>query len=131
MHAIAAKAYTFNRALDVSFIRYQEQAVANAQTMIRVCAELGYRVVSGGSDTHLFVIDLTSKHLSGYKAEIALEKESLYVSRSAIPFDTQGPLRPSGIRLGTLAITSQGYDAGQSEALMCRIHEILKAIPQN
>lgn len=127
MHAIAAKAFTFKRASEQIFISYQQQAVANAQAMIRVAHELGYRVISGGSDMHLFVIDLTSKQLSGLTAEKALERESLYVSRSTIPYDTRSPFNPSGIRLGTLAITSQGYDALQSEAIMCRLDEILIA----
>ena len=127
MHAIAAKAFTFKRASEHIFITYQQQAVANAQAMIRVAHELGYRIVSGGSDMHLFVIDLTSKQLSGLTAEKALERESLYVSRSTIPYDTRSPFNPSGIRLGTLAITSQGYDALQSEAIMCSLDEILIA----
>ena len=130
MHAIAAKAYTFKCALEPSFTGYQEQAVANAQAMIGVCTELGYRIVSGGSDTHLFVIDLTPTQLSGLTAEKAL-KGNLSMSVEA-PFlmTHRAPSDPSGIRLGTLAITSQGYDVGQSEAIMCRLDEILETHPK-
>ncbi len=128
MNAIAAKAFTFKQAQEVEFATYQQQAVSNAQAMVEAFKELGYRIVSDGTDTHLFVIDLRNKNISGLDAEKALERAGIYVSRSTIPFDTQKPWITSGIRIGTLALTSRGLKEKETIQL---VQQVDKAIRQN
>ncbi|HSC25115.1 MAG TPA: serine hydroxymethyltransferase [Candidatus Babeliales bacterium] len=111
MNTIAAKAVAFNEALQPSFIDYQKQIISNAQAMADELIILGYRIVAGGTDNHLFIVDIRSKNITGLKAEIALEKAGITVTRSCIPFDTEKPWITSGIRLGTPAITTRGMHA--------------------
>lgn len=108
MNIIAAKAVAFQEALQPSFITYQKQTIANAQTMAQTLQEMGYRIVTGGTDNHLFIVDLRSKNITGKAAEIALEKAGITVSRSCIPNDPQKPGITSGIRIGTPALTTRG-----------------------
>ncbi|HLW72524.1 MAG TPA: serine hydroxymethyltransferase [Candidatus Babeliales bacterium] len=108
MNTIAAKAVAFHEALQPSFITYQKQIIANAKSMADELITLGYRIVAGGTDNHLFIVDLRSKGVTGLKAEIALEKAGITVTRSCIPFDPEKPWITSGIRLGTPAITTRG-----------------------
>lgn len=108
-HIIAAKAVAFAEALQPSFIDYAKQVIANAQTMANEFMKLGYTVLSGGTDTHLLVIDLQNKGLIGKTAEVVLEEIGISISRSTVPNDPQPPYNPSGIRLGTPAITTRGF----------------------
>ncbi len=107
MNAIAAKAVCFKKALEPDFLAYQKRTLSLAQEMITAFKELGYRIVSDGSDTHLFVIDLRNKGITGRDAEKALESKGIYVSRSAIPFDPEKPYKGSGIRIGMLALAAR------------------------
>ena len=125
MHAIAAKAVGFYEALQPDFKNYQKQVIANAQHMARVFQEKKYRIVTGGTDNHLFVIDLRHKKITGRAAEAALEKTGIIVSRSTIPFDTQKPWITSGIRLGTPAATTRGMKEKEMELLAALIDEAL------
>jgi glycine hydroxymethyltransferase len=115
LHAIAAKALCFQEALQPSFKEYQQRVIDNARTMADYFSDHGYRIVSGGTDNHLFILDLTSKNLTGRQADRALELAGITVSRSCIPFDTQKPWVTSGIRIGTPAISTRGM--GHHEAL--------------
>lgn len=108
MHMIAAKAVGFKLALEEAFKCDQFQTVANAQTLARAFADRGYRIVSGGTDNHLFVIDLRSKGITGLQAQQLLANVGISVNRNAIPFDPQKPWITSGIRLGTPALTTRG-----------------------
>lgn len=107
MHTIAAKAVCFKEALQPSFIAYQHQIINNAQTLAAELSKLGFRLVSGGTDTHLMLIDLRNKSITGKEAEEALEKAGITVNRNAIPYDSQPPRVTSGIRLGTPALTTR------------------------
>lgn len=108
MHVIAAKAIAFGEALEKSFNVYQQQIIKNAHAMAQAFTERGYRIVTGGTDNHLFVIDLRSKNITGLATEKVLELVGISVSRSCIPFDTQSARVTSGIRIGTPAITTRG-----------------------
>lgn len=108
MHTIAAKAVAFQEALSPSFKSYQEQTVKNAQAIASVLQENGYRLVSGGTDNHLILVDLTAQGITGKEADIALDEAGITVNKNSIPFDTKGPQITSGIRVGTPAITSRG-----------------------
>lgn len=125
MNTIAAKAVAFHEALQPSFIDYQKQIIANAQCMAAEFCNLGYRIVADGTDTHLFVVDLRSKNITGRKAEVALEKAGITVTRSCIPFDPTQPWITSGIRIGTPAITTRGM-----QEITCKeiVHLIDEAI---
>lgn len=108
MNIIAAKAVAFHEALQPEFIAYQQQIIVNAKALANEFTDLGYRIVAGGTDNHLFIIDLTSKNITGLQADNALEKAGINVTRSCIPFDTQKPWITSGIRIGTPAVTTRG-----------------------
>lgn len=125
MHVIAAKAACFAQALLPCFYSYQQQILNNAKTMAQEFNQLGYRLVSGGTDNHLIIIDLTSKGLTGQQAEQILEKAGLVVSRSCIPFDTKKPMIGSGIRLGSSAITTRGFEESQVREIVCMMHAVM------
>ena len=108
MNSIIAKAVAFHEALQPSFTEYQKGVIKNAQALANELENLGYRIVSGGTDTHLFIVDLTAKNVSGLKAEQALEKAGINVTRSCIPFDTRKPWETSGLRIGSPAVTTRG-----------------------
>jgi glycine hydroxymethyltransferase len=108
MHTIAAKAVAFKEALSPSFRSYQEQIVKNARTLATVLQQDSYRLVSGGTDNHLMLVDLTVQGITGKDAEMALDEAGITVNKNAIPFDTKGPQITSGIRIGTPAVTSRG-----------------------
>lgn len=126
MNAIAAKAVCFKKALEQEFTAYQKRAVELAQAMVGECKQLGYRIVSDGTDTHLFVVDVRNKNITGKAAERALEKEKIYVSRSAIPFDPEKPYLASGIRMGTLSLAARGFTAVDIQKLVEMIDSILE-----
>ena len=108
MHVIAAKAVSFKEAMTEEFVLYQQQVVKNSQTLGAELTRNGYKVVSGGSDNHLLLLDLTNKDITGKDAEEILESAGLTVNKNAIPFDTQSRFVTGGIRVGTPAVTSRG-----------------------
>jgi glycine hydroxymethyltransferase len=108
VHIIAAKAVAFKEALQPDFASYARQIVANAQTLATALQEGGYRIISGGTDNHMMLVDVFSKGMFGSDAELALGKAGITVNKNAIPYDTNPPLKPSGIRIGTPALTTRG-----------------------
>ena len=108
MHIIAAKAVCFREALQPSFRDYARQVVANAKVLAETLAGEGFRIISGGTDTHLMLVDVFSKGMLGSEAEKALGEAGITVNKNAIPFDTNPPMKPSGIRIGTPALTTRG-----------------------
>jgi glycine hydroxymethyltransferase len=108
MHVIAAKAVCFGEALKPGFKEYQQQIVRNAQALAARLAEHGFRIVSGGTDNHVMLVDLRTKGLNGTQASHALDLAGITVNKNAIPFDTGTPMKPSGIRIGTPAVTTRG-----------------------
>ena len=126
MNTIAAKGVAFYEALQSSFITYQKQIIVNAQTMAQELQSLGYRIVAGGTDNHLFIVDLRSKNITGLQAEIALEKAGITVTRSCIPFDPEKPWITSGIRIGTPAVTTRGMTEDTMRAIVHLIDDALR-----
>src|SRR5208337_2015040 len=108
VHIIAAKAVCFREALQPSFKDYARQIVANAKVLAQTMADEGFHVVSGGTDTHLMLVNVFAKGMLGSEAENALHEAGITVNKNAIPFDTNPPLKPSGIRIGTPALTTRG-----------------------
>jgi len=108
MHVIAAKAVCFHEALQPQFRDYQRQVVINAKALAAGLAKHGYRIVSGGTDNHLMLVDLRPKNLNGKEAQEVLDRAGLTVNKNAIPFDSSSPFKPSGIRVGTPAVTTRG-----------------------
>ena len=109
VHVIAAKAVCFLEALSEEFRTYQRQVIANARALAASLQREGFRVVSGGTDSHMFLIDVFAKGVRGKEAEKALDNAYITVNKNAIPFDTNPPLNPSGIRLGSPAVTTRGF----------------------
>ena len=126
MNVIAAKVLCFGNALQPNFVCYQKQIINNARTMAQAFADCGYRIVSGGTDNHMFIIDLTDKGCNGRRAEQALEHAGIAVSRSCIPFDTQKPMLGSGIRIGTSAMTTRGMAESQALEIVALIDEVIQ-----
>ena len=108
VHIIAAKAICFHEALQPSFKDYAHQVVANAKVLAQTLADEGFRIISGGTDTHLMLIDVFAKGMLGSEAENALHDAGITVNKNAIPFDTNPPMKPSGVRIGTPAVTTRG-----------------------
>ncbi len=108
MHVIASKAVAFGEALKPEFTTYQRQVVANAQALAKGLTEAGFALVSGGTDNHLMLLDLTKTDITGKDAEIALDKAGITVNKNTVPFETRSPFVTSGIRLGTPALTTRG-----------------------
>ncbi len=126
MHVIAAKAVCFKEAMTEEFKEYQKQVVANAAKLASYVMDHGFEIVSGGTDNHLFLIDLSNKGLTGKAAEKALEKAGITVNKNTVPFDEQSPFVTSGIRVGTPALTTRGMKETEMEevgALMVRVLE--------
>ncbi len=124
MHVIAAKAVAFKEALEPEFATYQRQVVENARAMADVFMQRGYKIVSGGTDNHLFLVDLIDKGITGKAADAALDAANITVNKNAVPNDPQSPFVTSGIRVGTPAITTRGFtveDAGALAGWMCDI----------
>ena len=126
MNVIAAKAVAFKQASEDSFVVYQKQVIKNAQHFAKTMQSLGYRVVTGGTDNHMFVVDLRSKNITGRKAEMVLEKAGITTSRSCIPYDPAKPWVTSGIRIGTPALTTRGMKEAQMEAVAHLIDEVVQ-----
>jgi len=130
MHVIAAKAVAFKEALAPGFKSYQAQIIANARAMARVLQQRGVRIVSGGTDCHMFLVDLRAKHITGRDAEDALGRAHMTVNKNAIPNDPEKPTVTSGIRIGSPAITTRGFGLAESEQLANLIADVLEA-PQS
>jgi glycine hydroxymethyltransferase len=125
MHIIAAKAVSFLEALQPDFAVYQQQIVRNARAMAAVIMKRGYNIVSGGTDNHLFLIDLMNKGITGKDAEAALGRAHLTVNKNAVPNDTQSPFITSGLRLGTPAMTTRGFKEQEAEQVALWVCDIL------
>ena len=128
MHVIAAKAVAFQEALSDGFKDYQAQIVKNAGAMAEGLIGEGFRLVSGGTDNHLMLVDLTAKGVSGKDAQEALDRAGITVNKNGIPFDTRGPMITSGIRVGTPALTTRGMKEGEMKAIARLIAEVLDHI---
>ncbi len=128
VHVIAAKAVCFLEAMQPEFITYQKQVVANAQALAGALMEAGFRVVSGGTDTHVVLLDVFSKGIRGKEAEEALDRARITVNKNAIPFDTNKPMNPSGIRLGSPAVTTRGFREEEMREVGRLIAEVLTNI---
>jgi len=125
MHVIAAKAVCFLEALQPEFVEYQKHVIRNAQALAAGMTEAGYRVVSGGTDTHVLLVDVFSKGLKGKQAEKALDEAWITVNKNTIPFDVNTPFNPSGIRLGSPAVTTRGFREPEMRAVAEMIAAIL------
>lgn len=126
-HIIAAKAVAFEEALQPEFVEYQKQVLKNAKVLERKFKENNIRMISGGTDNHLLLLDMTSLNLSGKEAEELLENVCIFVNKNMIPFDTRKPMDPSGIRLGTPALTTRGLKEKEFEILADIIIDTLKS----
>lgn len=127
-HVIAAKAVCFQEALSPDFFRYQQQIVNNAKTLAETLKSLGYRLVADGTDTHLMLVDLRNKNITGRDAERALGAANITVNRNTIPFDPQKPFIASGIRLGTPALTTRGMKESEMQKIGKMIDKVLTNI---
>ena len=125
MHVIAAKAVAFKEALEPKFKDYQAQIVKNAKALADTLSEKGYRIVSGGTDNHLILVDLISKGITGKEAAISLDKAKITVNKNLIPFDKEPPAVASGIRLGTAAVTTRNMKEAQMQQIAGLIDEVL------
>ena len=128
VHVIAAKAVCFLEALQPEFVEYQRQVIANAQALAGGLVDEGFRVVSGGTDTHLLLLDVFSQGVRGKEAEEALDRARITVNKNAIPFDVNPPLNPSGIRLGTPAVTTRGFGVAEMREVASAIAEVVRNI---
>jgi glycine hydroxymethyltransferase len=126
VHIIAAKAVAFGEVLRPDFKTYAAQIVANAKALALAMQEAGYRLVSGGTDNHLLLVDVFEKGILGSEAELALGKAGITVNKNAIPYDTNPPLKPSGIRIGTPALTTRGMKEPEMRIIAAWIAKALE-----
>ncbi len=126
MHVIAAKAVALHEALSPAFKSYQRQVVANARTLAAGLAERGYRVVSGGTDTHLFLVNLSPKGLTGKEAETTLDAAGITVNKNAVPYDEKPPAVASGIRLGTPIVSTRGMREAEMREIVSLVDRVLQ-----
>ena len=126
MHVIAAKAVAFREALTVEFRSYQRQVVVNARKLAAELMDRGFRIVSGGTDNHLMLVDLRRNGITGAKAELVLDQAGITVNKNSIPFDSEKPAVTSGIRLGTPAVTTRGMKEEDMAAIAQFIHQALE-----
>jgi glycine hydroxymethyltransferase len=127
VHIIAAKAVCLQEALQPSFVEYQRQIVANASVLAETIAGEGFRLVSGGTDNHLMLVDVFNKGVTGTEAELALDRSNITVNKNAIPFDTNPPMVASGIRVGTPAVTSRGLKELEMRTIGGLIAKVLRS----
>lgn len=130
-HVVAAKATCFLEAFRPEFRAYQERVQANARAMAQWLIDAGFRVVSGGTDTHLCLVDVFSKGVRGKEAEAALDKAHITVNKNAIPFDTNPPMNPSGIRVGSPAVTTRGFDQPEMRQISSLIAELIECLAKD
>jgi glycine hydroxymethyltransferase len=128
VHIVAAKAVCFLQAMQPEFVSYQQQVVANAKALAESLAAAGFRIVSGGTDTHLLLLDVFSKGIRGKEAEKALDDAYITANKNTIPFDVNPPLNPSGIRLGSPAVTTRGFREAEMREVGSLIAEVLSNI---
>jgi len=128
MHVIAAKAVAFKEALSADFITYQKQVIANAQCLSKFLIDQGYKIVSGGTDTHLMLVDLRAQDITGKDAEAALEKAGITVNKNTVPFETRSPFVTSGIRIGTPALTTRGMKENEMRLIGGMIVQTLEKV---
>lgn len=128
MHVIAGKAVCFHEALQPSFQSYQQQIVKNAATLADGMKQNGFRLVSGGTDNHLMLVDVGAKNITGKDCQIALDEAGITVNKNTIPFETRSPFQASGIRLGTPAVTTRGMKEAEMAAIADMISEVLMDI---
>jgi glycine hydroxymethyltransferase len=126
MHVIAAKAHAFLEAMQPDFIGYQKQVIENAKLMAKLFQDSGYSIVSGGTDCHLFLVDLTNHNITGVAAETTLEQANITLNKNSIPNDTKSPMVTSGLRIGTPAITTRGFGHDEIVTLVEMIDSVLK-----
>ena len=131
MHVIAAKAVCFKEAMADEFKSYQKNVVANAQSMVAVFQERGYKVVSNGTDDHLFLLDLIDKNVTGKDADAALGRANITVNKNAVPNDPRSPFVTSGLRIGTPAVTRRGFNSEDCRALAGWICDVIDALVAN
>lgn len=127
MHVIAAKAVAFKEAMAPEFKSYQQQIVKNAKVLAQEMANCGFRIVSGGTDTHLMLVDLTKKNITGAETSKLLEEVNITVNKNLIPFDTQTPQKTSGVRLGTPAVTTRGMREHEMKLIATYINDAIEA----
>jgi len=130
MHVIAAKAVAFKEALDSNFVSYQKQVVSNAKHLSDCMASSGFKIVSGGTDTHLILVDLCNKNITGKAAEEALDLAGITVNKNTIPFETRNPFITSGIRIGTPALTTRGMKNREMKLIADMIAQTLEHIDE-
>jgi glycine hydroxymethyltransferase len=128
VHVIAAKAVCLREAMQPEFVEYQKRVLANARALAASIQDAGFRVVSGGTDTHLLLVDVFSRGVRGKEAEKTLDRAHITVNKNAIPFDTNPPLNPSGIRLGSPAVTTRGFGEAEMREVGALIGEVLEHI---
>ena len=128
MHIIAAKAIAFGEALDPSFKVYAQEVINNAQTMAAAFSDRGYDLISGGTDTHVVLIDLSNKNVNGKVAEKTLEKAGITVNKNMVPFDTRSPFVTSGIRVGSPAVTTRGMGIDEMDQIVDLIDQVISNI---
>jgi len=128
MHVIAAKAVALKKAMSEEFKQYQRQIIANAKYLCSCMEKRGYRIVSGGTDNHLFLIDLSNKGITGKEAQETLEESGIMVNKNLIPFDSKGPSVTSGIRIGTPAVTTRGMKEREMDVISELIDKVLKSL---
>ena len=126
MHVIAAKAVCFLEALQPGFVDYQKRVVANAKALAHGLAAEGFRIVSGGTDSHLLLVDVFARGVRGREAEVALDHAHITANKNAIPFDANPPLNPSGVRLGSPAVTTRGFGQAEMEEVARCIAQVLR-----
>jgi glycine hydroxymethyltransferase len=130
MHVIAAKAVAFKEALSPSFKRYQQQVLANARVLAEELMKRGYKVVSGGTDTHLMLVNLNSRGVTGKDAETALDASGIIVNKNAVPYDEKPPAVASGIRIGSPIVSTRGMKEKDMAKIVALIDRVLQA-PQD
>ncbi|NZA68581.1 serine hydroxymethyltransferase [Escherichia coli] len=128
MHVIAGKAVALKEAMELEFKTYQQQVAKNAKAMVEVFLERGYKVVSGGTDNHLFLVDLVDKNLTGKEADTALGRANITVNKNSVPNDPKSPFVTSGIRVGTPAITRRGFKEAEAKELAGWMCDVLDSI---
>ena len=128
MHIIAAKAVCFREAATPEFVTYQKQVVSNAQALAKGLADAGFRVVSGGTDTHVMLVDVFAKGVKGKEAEAALDRAYITANKNTIPFDVNPPLNPSGMRFGSPAVTTRGFKEAEMREVATLIAQVLEHI---
>jgi glycine hydroxymethyltransferase len=128
MHVIAAKAVAFLEAMQPEFTDYQKKVRENARAMASALQHRGFKIVSGGTDNHMFLVDLIDKDITGKDADAALGRANITVNKNAVPKDPRSPFVTSGLRLGTPAITTRGFDTDEATALSGWIADILEDI---